>query len=311
VEREFHPVANIFPLIEGARFDDLVSDIKAHGLREPITLHPDGRILDGRNRYLACLAAGIKPRFREWDGDGLAVDFGWSLNGPRRHMTKEEQVIAAGKYAIEHESESKARELSNLKVGANAPVVSVDTTGDYGRSREKAAEKFSVSEATVGRAVTVLKEGTSELVKAVERGDVAVSAAAVIAKATPERQAEVVAMPEPERQKAVDRIRSDRKRTPDSDFQLRKAMAMPDAGAGSVRKWPKKADVDQVRNAVLHLQGIADALGKIDMDVVVEHEECDQWRKSMKGIMSVLNKFYTDLRNVKTEGSEHASRRVS
>jgi len=54
--------SSIVPLLEGEAFDELVADIRQHGLLEPIVLR-DGRILDGRNRYHACQEAGaeLKP----------------------------------------------------------------------------------------------------------------------------------------------------------------------------------------------------------------------------------------------------------
>src|SRR4051812_1459658 len=55
---EFHPLADLFPLLEGAEFEEVVEDVRAHGVREAIWLY-EGKILEGRNRYRAAAAAGV------------------------------------------------------------------------------------------------------------------------------------------------------------------------------------------------------------------------------------------------------------
>jgi hypothetical protein len=52
-----HPLANMFPMIEGNAFEELKRDIAAQGILEPIRLY-QGMILDGRNRYAAGKAVG-------------------------------------------------------------------------------------------------------------------------------------------------------------------------------------------------------------------------------------------------------------
>ena len=87
---EIHPAANAFPMMDKARWEDLVSDIEVNGLREAITLC-GGRILDGRNRYKACQELGIEPRAKTFDGNPWA--YVWSLNGARRDLADEQRYL--------------------------------------------------------------------------------------------------------------------------------------------------------------------------------------------------------------------------
>ncbi len=88
---EFHPIASIFPLMEGREYEELVESILKNGLREPIWMH-EGKIIDGRNRYRACMECGVLPRFRQWDGNGSLTAFVVDLNLHRRQLNE----IAAG-----------------------------------------------------------------------------------------------------------------------------------------------------------------------------------------------------------------------
>jgi len=57
-----HPLANMFPMIEGSAFEELKRDIAAQGILEPIRLY-QGMILDGRNRTLLPRPAIINSRW--------------------------------------------------------------------------------------------------------------------------------------------------------------------------------------------------------------------------------------------------------
>ena len=94
-----HPLANALPLIEGEEFDQLVADVRAHGLTHPITLSSDeSTILDGRNRYRACTAALVDPSFTTvpaaWDENAVAY-FIIGANVLRRHLTPGQRAFAA------------------------------------------------------------------------------------------------------------------------------------------------------------------------------------------------------------------------
>jgi ParB-like chromosome segregation protein Spo0J len=87
----FHPLADIFPLMEGKEFDELVDDIKRRGLLFPITTF-NGQIIDGRNRARACDKAGVKPRYTPFKGSEKDIPrFIISANILRRHLKPNER----------------------------------------------------------------------------------------------------------------------------------------------------------------------------------------------------------------------------
>jgi hypothetical protein len=92
-----HPIAEIFPMIEGTEFDDLVADIKANGLHEPIVTYK-GQILDGRNRYKACCLAGVEAKYTEYTGTDPA-GYVISANLHRRHLTASQRAVIAERLA--------------------------------------------------------------------------------------------------------------------------------------------------------------------------------------------------------------------
>jgi N6-adenosine-specific RNA methylase IME4 len=182
---EFHPLADIFPLVEGQDLAELVADIREHGLREPIVIYED-RILDGRNRYRACSAAGVEPTFAAYTGDD-PVAYVVSLNLRRRHLSESQRAMVAAK-------------LATLKLG--------DNQHSEGLPIGRGSQLLNVGERTVARAREVQEHGASELVHAVEQGVVSVSAAADIATQPIEEQREIVARGEREILRAAQEIRA-------------------------------------------------------------------------------------------------------
>jgi N6-adenosine-specific RNA methylase IME4/ParB-like chromosome segregation protein Spo0J len=188
-ELAFHPLAEIFPLIEGEDFAALVADIKAHGVHEPIWIY-QGQIIDGRNRYRAARLAGIDCPMREYIGDN-PVAFVVSLNLKRRHLNESQRAMVAAR-------------LATLQRGDNQHSPIGET------SQAQAAELLNVGKRSVERAREVRERGAPELQAAVERGQVSVSAAADIASETPEQQREIVARGEREILEAAKQIRGSR-----------------------------------------------------------------------------------------------------
>lgn len=125
--------------------------------REPIVLHPDGSILDGRNRYKACVEAGVEPFFETWGGKGSEVAYVISLNLHRRHLKPSQAAMAASRAQPLFEKEAKERQRA---VGGVKPGPLPKNITEAGDARDQAGEAFGVSGVLVSKAAIVQKNGS-------------------------------------------------------------------------------------------------------------------------------------------------------
>jgi ParB-like chromosome segregation protein Spo0J len=154
----FHPLADIFPLMEGVELDALAADIKANGLREKIECY-EGKVIDGRNRYRALQRLGIHPtgypkyfRVLDFRDDDEARAYVISKNIHRRHLTAEQKRELIAKL-VKAQPEKSDRQIAKLakaspttvgnersKLEAAGDVSTVDTRTDT-KGREQPAKK--------------------------------------------------------------------------------------------------------------------------------------------------------------------------
>lgn len=141
-----HWVADLYPL----NMDDvaaLADDIQANGQIAPIKALKDGRIIDGRNRWLACERVGVEPLVDVINPDGAEVSdemlfaLATSCNSMRRDMTTSLRAcLAAEAWKKLFPDENRG---AHKKEGAKSPKVDFSTfahqTFKVGKSYAKQA----------------------------------------------------------------------------------------------------------------------------------------------------------------------------
>jgi len=191
-----HGAACAYPMLTGSDLANFIEGIKENGQREPIVLlavtpdWPDGTkgsvILDGRNRYVACLKLGIEPKLRYFDEatEGSPTAFVKSMNNDRRHQ------------------EQLSRVLSLQRIVAISRV---------GKKRQKQDALPGVDVTTAEMVKQIEQDGSPELVAAVHAGEVDAAHAAALSQLEPDEQIEgikrltaEVEQPEPVRAKTVE-----------------------------------------------------------------------------------------------------------
>jgi protein gp37 len=178
---EVHPVAALFPMIEGDEFERLVADIKANGLVEPITLSNDeSMILDGRTRDRACAKAGVDPRYtklgKHYDEQAI-IEFILSKNLRRRHMDVGQRSLLGVSLLPYYEHAAKERQREHGKTAPGRKSLPANLPGvSKADARDLVAQVVNVSGKSISKAKAV-KEFSPTLASDVAANKVSLDAA--------------------------------------------------------------------------------------------------------------------------------------
>lgn len=169
---QFHEIANVWPMLDDEKLSELVDDIKLKGLINPIWTF-EGKILDGRNRFRACLIAQVKPVFKEYTGDEPTA-FAVSLNDKRRHMNKGALAAVAAELEPHFAEDAKRRQRNAGKEYGRGQKVEEKIPQAISRqpqARQEAAKSVGVNDRYVSDAKKV-KADAPEIFEQLKAGKI-------------------------------------------------------------------------------------------------------------------------------------------
>ncbi|WP_353477573.1 DNA N-6-adenine-methyltransferase [Microbacterium sp. zg-YB36] len=177
-----HPFADLLPRMAPQEFDELVADIERYGQREAATVWTDSAdvqwLLDGRHRADAAHLLGRELRVSHFEGsEEDARSLVLSLNIRRRHLSASARALAAG--ALARRTRGGVSGVREQAAGLPIPP-----------THQQAAEIAGISERLVRDGSLVVASGADEVIQAVARGELSVTAAAsLIRRSQRDRQA--------------------------------------------------------------------------------------------------------------------------
>ncbi len=147
---EFHTSLKDVPMMPLHERDALATNIKKCGQIVPIVLL-NGKIIDGRNRYLACISRNIEPKAVDIVLSDDPRDYVESMNYFRKHWTTDERKHFAALMSMESTEGRPKKTSSNDLV-----------------TQEKAAKMMGVSVSSVKRAKAEIQGKNEKKTKPVQ-----------------------------------------------------------------------------------------------------------------------------------------------
>lgn len=155
----------VMPRLSADEFAALEADIVENGVRVPITVAEDGRIVDGHHRDEIARRHGLHcPRVTAVGDDGALRSLAFSLNVNRRHLSREQKRVLvaeslradpilrdrehARRCGVNHETVGRVRAAEGIPTPDEVILAEIERSGD---KDYLIAERLGVSDMTVKR----------------------------------------------------------------------------------------------------------------------------------------------------------------
>lgn len=168
-----HPLSSAFPAMTDNEFKELRNSIEVNGVLNPITIY-EGMVIDGWHRYKAANEANVDCPETELDEWIDPKDFVLAQNKNRRHITAAQLAMATTQVYEWHP--------------ANRPNKSVVPT-ELLKTATELAKLAGVSESSIEKAKSILKNASEEVKEAVKSGKIGLEKAKAISKLPKDQQA--------------------------------------------------------------------------------------------------------------------------
>jgi DNA modification methylase len=217
-----HEVTELFPVMTADEYAAMKLDIERNGLQEAIWTC-EGKIVDGRSRYRACVELGVEPQLREWSGAGSLIDFVVSANLHRRHLTASQKAMLA----VQIEKQLAVAAKENMRAAGGDRRSGLSGTGFKKVIKSihaaKEAAKMVGTNTTYVSAAKKIAGQASDLVPAVRGGVINMREASSLAK-----------LPRPSRSAIVEKIVTGKAK---NVKEARRLVTIEEAKADAVN-WP-------------------------------------------------------------------------
>lgn len=176
MDYKIHPACAAFPDLCDQEFSDFKASLKANGQLEPCWTYK-GWLIDGKNRVRGLTENHQGIDYQEWEPvsqdteriEQEIKDFVMAKNlEGRRHLSTGQRALIAARLAeIKHGGDHTSEQ------GLNSSLA---------KTQRKTAEKLGVSRSSAQVAHGLLQKAATEIIKAVETGEVSLHKASKIAK---------------------------------------------------------------------------------------------------------------------------------